>query len=252
MRELFDAHVHVIDPRFPLIRNQGFLPAPFTTFDYRATMAGYEVVGGAVVAASFQGSDTAWLRSALDELGPNWFGVAQLDGATSDSTVRELDASGVRALRINLHRGDHADASAQFRLANRAWDIAGWHCELYVDCGRLGEFAVAIASLPCVVIDHLGLRAAGTDALLHLVAEGAKVKATGFGRLDLHVPTVLRQIAAIDPAALLFGSDLPSTRAPRPFDRSDVELIVQTLGESAARRALVDNGRALYAGRPRS
>ena len=28
---IFDAHLHIIDPRFPLVANQGYLPAPFST-----------------------------------------------------------------------------------------------------------------------------------------------------------------------------------------------------------------------------
>jgi hypothetical protein len=35
---IFDAHFHVIDPRFPLVPNQGFLPDPFTVADYRARL----------------------------------------------------------------------------------------------------------------------------------------------------------------------------------------------------------------------
>ena len=32
---VFDAHLHVIDPRFPLVANQGYVPDPFTVDDYR-------------------------------------------------------------------------------------------------------------------------------------------------------------------------------------------------------------------------
>ena len=66
---VFDAHVHVIDPRFPLIENNGYLPPPFTVDDYRARMAGLGVTGGAVVSGSFQGSDHTYLVAALAELG---------------------------------------------------------------------------------------------------------------------------------------------------------------------------------------
>jgi hypothetical protein len=83
---------------------------------------------------------------------------------------------------------------------------------------------------------------------LRLVAGGAKVKATGFGRGDLDVPATLRAIAGVDPGALLFGTDLPSTRAPRPFADGDVALVTETLGEHAG-AALHDNAVAFY--RPR-
>ena len=33
-RRVFDGHLHIIDPRFPLIQSQGYLPEPFTVRDY--------------------------------------------------------------------------------------------------------------------------------------------------------------------------------------------------------------------------
>ena len=29
-RPVFDAHLHIVDPRFPLVENNGYLPDPFT------------------------------------------------------------------------------------------------------------------------------------------------------------------------------------------------------------------------------
>ncbi|WP_405876638.1 hypothetical protein OG762_46275 [Streptomyces sp. NBC_01136] len=34
-RPVFDAHLHIIDPRFPLIENDGCLPPTFTVEQYR-------------------------------------------------------------------------------------------------------------------------------------------------------------------------------------------------------------------------
>ena len=65
---MFDAHVHIIDPRFPLVENHGYLPEPFTVADYRARIAslkGLSVDGGAVVTASYQGNDQEYLKAAL-------------------------------------------------------------------------------------------------------------------------------------------------------------------------------------------
>ena len=71
------------------------------------------------------------------------------------------------------------------------------------------------------MIDHLGM--ANLPAVLRLVERGAYVKASGFGRIELDVPQTLRAIAAVNPAALLFGTDLPGTRARRPFADADLE-----------------------------
>jgi hypothetical protein len=96
------------------------------------------------------------------------------------------------------------------------------------------------------VVDHLGMTRAGLPVLLDLVAAGVRVKATGFGRVDLDVPAALAAIAARNPDALMFGTDLPSTRAKRPFEAADIALVETTLGPVLAEKALWRNGRAAY------
>ena len=44
----------------------------------------------------------------------------------------------------------------------------------------------------------------------------------------------------------MFGSDLPSTRAARPYSDSDFLLVIDTLGEVGARRVLHDNAAEFY------
>jgi hypothetical protein len=61
---IFDAHFHVIDPRFPLVANQGYLPAPFGVASYLEAARPLGVAGGAVVSGSFQASDQGDLLAA--------------------------------------------------------------------------------------------------------------------------------------------------------------------------------------------
>jgi len=246
-RRVFDAHLHVIDPRFPLIPNRGYLPDPFTVRDYLKRTSTLDVVGGAVVSASFQGFDQGYLIEALGRLGPSFVGVTQLPVSVPDEEVLRLHEAGVRAVRFNLYRGGSEGLRSLERLAKRAHEIAGWHAELYVDSKDLADLEGSLAALPRVVIDHLGMTRDGYPALLRLVERGAKVKASGFGRIELDVPTALREIAAAGPSALLFGTDLPGTRAERPFSEADIDLIVETLGDTLARRVLHENALELYA-----
>lgn len=227
---LFDAHLHVIDPRFPLVPNNGYLPAPFTVADYRARTSHLHVVGGAVVSGSFQGFDQSYLSSALAELGPGFVGVTQLPAEVSAEEILHLDGVGVRAVRVNVRRGGSATVNDLEQLAHRVHEVAGWHTELYVDARDLGELMDRLLTLPQLSIDHLGLSREGLPALLRLVEGGARVKATGFSRGDLSVVTALRVLAAANPAALVVGTDLPSTRAPYPFDEDDLDLVVRALG----------------------
>lgn len=236
---IFDAHFHVIDPRFPLVPNQGFLPEPFTVGDYRARVAGLDVTGGAVVSGSFQAYDQTYLLDALQQLGPGFVGVANIPPDITDAEVVALAEAGVRAYRVNLLRGGDL---AQVALAPRLHDLAGWHLEVYLDARDLPSVRTQLAVAPRLVIDHLGMSQAGLPALLDLVKDGAHVKASGFGRIDVDPYSALKAIAALNPAAVVFGSDLPGTRARRPFEESDLELVAEAAGE----RALYENAVALY------
>jgi len=243
---VFDAHFHVIDPRFPLVANQGYLPPDFTARDYQAAVASLGVVGGTVVSGSFQALDQTYLIDALETLGHGFVGVTQAPATISDDEIAELERLGVRAVRFNLRRGGSEGLDQVEAMARWVHDIAGWHVEFYADAAILAPHLGLLKSLPQIAVDHLGLSAEGQPILLELAGHGAKVKATGFGRVDFDIPAALKAIDRANPEALMFGTDLPSTRAPRPFEASDIDLVVEALGEAGARRALHDNAVALY------
>jgi predicted TIM-barrel fold metal-dependent hydrolase len=131
-------------------------------------------------------------------------------------------------------------------MARRVYELCSWHVELYVDSRELEGLFATLADLPAVSIDHLGLAQEGLGTLLKLVDRGVRVKATGFGRVDFDVRTALKQLYATNPQALLFGTDLPSTRAPRPYADSDFLLVAETLGDAAARAVFFDNAAHFY------
>lgn len=246
-QRIFDAHLHIVDPRFPLIPNDGFLPDPFTVDDYRRRTAGLAIAGGAVVSGSFQGVDQSYLRAALEALGPNWVGVTQLPADTDDRTVRELDSVGVRAIRFNIRRGGSAGIADLDTVARRVYDLAGWHTELYIDARQLdGTLTERIAALPAVTVDHLGLHADGLPRLLDLVEQGVMVKATGFGRIDLDPVDAIRRILAINPRAVMVGTDLPSTRARRPFEDTDLDIIRRAVPADLLPGVLWENAAQRY------
>jgi hypothetical protein len=179
---IFDGHLHIIDERFPLTANAGYLPRPFTAESYLAWVEPLGVVGGAVVSGSFQACNQDYLVAALARLGPSFVGVTQLPPRTGDDEIRRLHDHGVRALRFNLRRGMHPDLRETALLARRAFDIFGWHTELYVDGVHLPDLTDLLDALPAIVIDHLGLTAGGVPYLLRQVERGVRVKASGFGR----------------------------------------------------------------------
>ena len=144
---MFDAHFHVIDPRFPLVPNQGYLPEPFTVADYRVAC---RVL---TAARSFRGPSRRSTRRTSSTRcrvwAPGFVGVAQVPPSISDAEVLALRDAGVRAFRLNLVRGGSLDG---VELAWRLWELAGWHLEVYADASSL-----PVLDVPRLVLDHLGL-----------------------------------------------------------------------------------------------
>ncbi|HEY0752826.1 MAG TPA: amidohydrolase family protein [Ktedonobacteraceae bacterium] len=242
----FDSHFHVIDARFPLVPDAGYLPPFFPLEAYRARTASFHILGGALVSASFQGFAQRYLAAALLELGPHFVGVAQLPAITTDAEILELAGLGVRALRFNLYRGGSDQLEYLEVLARRVYELVSWHVELYIDSRHLPDLLPRLLALPRVSIDHFGLSHLGLPHILKLAERGAWIKATGFGRCDFAIPEALRAIYAANPYSLVFGTDLPSTRALRPFEDGDVALVRETLGDEGGRRVLYENAFKLY------
>jgi len=244
--QLFDAHFHVIDPRFPLVANKGYLPERYTLNDYRDRLAGYKLCGGAVISASFQAFDQDYLVDALSRLGRSYAGVTQLPVTVTDEELLELDRAGVRGIRFNLKRGGSEDIRHLDTMARRVFETVGWHTELYADAKDLGELSETLVALPAISIDHLGLSAEGLPLLIEMARRGVKVKASGFGRVNFDVRSALIDLYAANPASLMFGTDLPSARAARPYSDRDFRLVIDTLGDEAAERVLHKNAVEFY------
>ncbi len=243
---IFDCHFHIIDKRFPLVPSQGYLPDEFTYRDYLWAVEGLNVVGGALVSGSFQAFDYSYLLDALGHLGKGFVGVVNLRASVSDEEIFTLDRAGVRAVRFNLVRGGSEVLEHLEPLALRVHELVGWHVELYVDSRDLGDLMPLLQRLPAVSIDHMGLSREGFPHVLRLVEMGGRVKATGFGRVDMDVAEALKEIYLAHSRALMFGTDLPSTRAPQPFSLDHARLVLDTLGEEGAARVFYRNAVEFY------
>ncbi|MCQ4159013.1 amidohydrolase family protein [Roseomonas sp. GC11] len=233
MTPVLDAHFHVFDPAAALPGDGGYHPPAFSVAQYRAAAAPLGVAGGVLVAASTHGLDPAPLLAALEELGPRFVAIAAADPSLTDEALRALAARGVRGLRYILYRGAGLEIGAALDMADRAHAVAGLHAQFYADAAHLAPWLGRLRGMAGrLVIDHLGMTEAGLPVVLELAAAGAKVKATGFGRVELPVEEALRRIAAVAPRALIFGTDMPSTRARRPFAAEDMDTLRRIAGEA--------------------
>lgn len=244
---MFDAHFHIIDPNYPLIANNDYLPDPFIINDYLSLAKQYGFQGGAVVSGSFQGFDQSYLITALQKLGDGYVGVTNLSVETTDEEIVALAKQRIRAVRFNLYRGGSEDVAHIKELAHRIHDLASMHIELYVDSSAISELLALLISLPKVSIDHLGLKQAGLKNLFYLVEHGVHVKATGFMRNNFKdLADVLRQIYNINPNALMFGSDLPGTRASRLFNGDDIVIIKNNFDKQEQANIFGENAEKFY------
>lgn len=243
---IFDSHCHIINHAFPIFENDGFFPKSFLCEDYLSRLHGYKLLGGAIVSGSFQKFDQTYLLDSLGKLGEGYVGVIQIPVSISDREILGLHEKGIRAVRFNLKRGGSATLQGMERLALRVHSLVGWHSELYIESTLLAECMPSLLRMPTVSIDHLGLKKEGLQNIYRLAERGAHIKATGFGRVDFKVEEVMKKIYSINPEALMFGTDLPSTRTDNPYQDSHYLKILELFNFGEAENILFRNAQAFY------
>lgn len=252
MRKIFDGHFHIIDPKFPLVENNGFVPEYYKTEEYRKELRemAVEVVGGVVVSGSFQGHHQDYFSEALTELGENFVGITQLPINTSDQEIRRLDAAGIKGIRFNLYRGLETPLDVIENLSKRVNDLCDWKTEFYINVDTVDPaLEKLIHALPQTSVDHLGMGRNSIDKLKKYLSVNIPIRVTGFGRIAYQreeLESVLVQLHAENPDGLIFGTDLPSTRAKYRFSIEDILLIEELFNQQDAEKILYKNGLKWY------
>ncbi|CZR06035.1 amidohydrolase family protein [Trichococcus collinsii] len=247
--DIFDAHFHIIDPKFPLFANEGFLPDPYRFSDYEASLTSLDIncIGGAIVSGSFQGYDQSYLIETLKNIPDSFVGVAQVPADISDMELAYLNEQRVRAVRFNLFRGMAGqNFDKMLLLSKRVFENFGWHTEIYMDARKIEEFYPFLSRIPKLVIDHLGMNKVESDKMRLLLENGTIFKATGFGRINMDPIPVMKEMLSFNPGSVIFGTDLPGTRARRPILRSDIELIESNFTEKETQLIFKETAEKLY------
>ncbi|MDZ4725560.1 MAG: amidohydrolase family protein [Nanoarchaeota archaeon] len=244
--KIFDSHFHIINSKFPLVENNGYLPPEFTVANYLNTTKDYNIIGGTIVSGSFQAFDQEYLIDALNILGKNFYAVANIPIGISVTELDRLNQANVVAVRFNLKRGGSEKIQYIIRLSNFLYEKYNWHTELYIDSKDLSSLKSVLLQIPKFSIDHLGLSKEGLDDIYYWVENGIKIKATGFGRIDFDPMLAMKKIYQINPNALMFGTDLPSTRANIPFTNNDVLLIEENFNTNELENIFFKNALEWY------
>lgn len=279
-----DCHVHVFMPeRYSYAADRAYTPGTRTIADLAAFLSGHGLDRVVLVQPSIYGYDNRLLLDAIAELGmARARGVAVVDtGDLNDRALSELDAGGVRGLRVNTATSGTADIDAFRHQLQATASIAsemGWCVQIYAPLDTIVSARRDIEALRVpVILDHFsGARMSGGNALdgIGVVADVMR-NGPAFAKLSAlyrvtagpagdwtDVEPVARLLFDANPERLIWGSDWPHTgplsgrksRAPtevEPFqvidNRRTLDLLSSWAGdERVFERMLVDNPQALF------
>lgn len=215
-----DSHFHVFEAGVAMAGAR-YVPGYSATLDrwWRcAESAG--VSHGVLVQPSFLGTDNRLMLESLAAHPERLRGVAVVQPTVTREALAEMDAVGVRGVRLNLVGGSH-DMTA-WTQAHSLWDhllAMNWHVELHTDPGCLPDVLPQLPSDLPVVVDHMGRpREVGAgDATISTLRTPRRgcvmVKLSGAYRLGGLDPQRLARLLLdeLGPSALLWGSDWPCT-----------------------------------------
>ena len=272
-----DCHMHVIGPfdRYPLAAERAYNVPEAALDGHERMKRGLGLERTVLVQASGHGFDNRAMLAALAGLGGRGRAVAVLPPNASSRELENLDAAGVRGLRLNLvtlasrHGSDRVQALREYE---RLLAPLGWHLQLFADARTLQALETAIRRCGVdVVVDHMGLPDAaagleqpGFQALLRLMKGGhvwAKLAGADritrrSGRLRDAVP-FMRTLAELAPERLVWGSDWPHIGfhagqqvhgdAVLPYRDVDAGQLLRVLEEAVPDREARD---AIMAGNP--
>jgi predicted TIM-barrel fold metal-dependent hydrolase len=217
-----DCHIHIVGPqaKYPMAANRTYTPPGASVAELKTLRTQIGVARNVVVQPSFYGFDNSCMLDAMAELGPSARGIAVVAPNTPMQTLRELDAKGVRGVRINLESAGNRDPKAAAAFLQQYASLVkplNWHIQVFAAVSVIGQIAGQIADLDVpVVLDHFGLPAA---------ADGFSQRGFG-GMFDL----VTSRIIYVKLSAPYRVSKLP--------DYSDTDWLGRTLVQGAPDRML--------------
>jgi 2-pyrone-4,6-dicarboxylate lactonase len=269
-----DSHFHVFGPaeKYPYGSDIRYLPPcePLEAYLKLARRIGF--VRYVFVQPSAYGFDDSCMLDAMRELDPSIRrGIIDLDeNNTSDRELADLNATGVRGIRVNISpiRQPEAGLAASMlprigRLAKICGEL-GWHLDFLTPGWLVSELMPTLRELPVAFsVAHMGLFPArdgpeqpGFREFVRLVGDGSKrcwVKLTGIYRFSTvtdfaDVKPIAQALMDQVPDQLIWGSDFPHLSF---HDRVGTIQLYNLLGEWAPdigmrQRILADNPARLF------
>ncbi len=254
---LFDTHFHIFEAA------QGIQGARYVP-SYGATLLAWQteaalvgITKGVLVQPSFLGTNNQLLLDTLVQNPTTLRGVAVVSPSVTSTELADMDAMGVRGIRLNLPGQSH-DLTEWLR-APHLWEALrrlGWHVEVHTDQGALPQVLAQLPTEIPLVIDHMGKpnTANAYDASFVALRQRSKqspvyVKLSGAYRLGGINAKAIAQIwlGELGVDRLLWGSDWPCTNhEEQAHYPALLEPLKDWIGVHNQHSVLVTNPHTLY------
>ena len=269
-----DSHFHVFGPaeKYPYGSDIRYKPPyePIERYLKLARRLGF--VRYVFVQPSAYGFDNSCMLDAMRQLDPTIRrGIIDLDeNNTSDRELADLNATGVRGIRVNISPIRKPEAGLSDAMRPRIARLAkictelGWHLDFLTTGWLVSELMPTLRDLPVAFsVAHMGLfpakdgpKQSGFREFFDLVGDGSQrcwIKLTGIYRFSTapdfaDVKPIAQALMERAPEQLIWGSDFPHLSF---HDRVGTIQLYNLLGEWAPdqtirKRILADNPARLF------
>ncbi|KAB2576676.1 3-methylitaconate isomerase [Lasiodiplodia theobromae] len=273
----WETHVHVFDPRYPYSPERQYTPVSALydeLLDFNSNLSVADLPGNIVlVQPSPYGSDNSLIldllrNHSLTQQSNLLRAITVIDpDNVTDEELHEMNALGVRGIRINTQAANSTETAEELRknitaAVERVKGFNNWKCQLYISGDSWDYIHDLVRDLPIPVIaDHQGgmggltkLANGSTDvtaqpgfaSLLDLAKSGkvfvkisalyrsSKLTTGGYDDLEPLVKFFAQEV----PQQLIWGSDWPHTGSnrteatryvPEPFRKIDNEAVLKNI-----------------------
>ncbi len=269
-----DAHFHVFGTaeRYPYASEEPLRYAPPVAplADYMALARHLGVERFVFVQPSAYGRDNACMLDAMREVGPALCrGIVDVEEDAPDALLAEMDALGVRGIRVNYSPvkpridGFSSQMLPRIRRLEARCKELGWHLDFLGPAWLTTELLPTLASLTVPFsLAHMGMFLAkdgpmqpGFQAMIEVLKRDevqGYAKFTGTYRMATKpdfadAAPMARALVAAVPDRIIWGSDYPHLSFAHEVGSVQLfNLLGDWADEAARRRILVDNPSRLF------
>ena len=263
-----DCHAHVFGPerKYAYSPARGYTPPDASLEAFLEVHKALGIDRAVLTQPSVYGTDNSAMLDAMARHPGRILGVAAVNAGVTDEELEDLNAKGVRGVRVNLadKGGNPFDSMADVRRFSERLQPLGWHLELLIHVNDFPDLKQTFTDYPVdIVVGHLGYMKSpdtidhpGFQEFLDLVRGGnCWVKLTGSYRITgaeqppyPDVISVAQALIEANPERMIWGTDWPHPSHYRgmPSDAYLLDQLLDWTDAATIRKILVDNPEKLF------